>query len=94
MSNPNRHVKASGRAWENLRRAKWAESHTCYLCGHEVAEWADYHLDHIDPDKLGGLPTKANTAVAHKKCNLAKGAKTLEQFALEQSHDTPGSEDW
>lgn len=92
MSNPNRHVKAGGRAWEQLRRRKWDESHTCYLCGLEVLDWADYHLDHILPDKLGGLPVYENTAVSHNACNQAKGDLTLEQYARKMSHDVEGYE--
>lgn len=94
MSNPNRHVKAGGRQWEVLRRAQWATSHLCYLCGTEVESWDDYHLDHIEPDVAGGLPTKENTAVSHKKCNLAKGSKTVEEYARSLSHDVAGSEGW
>ena len=94
MSNPNRHVKHGGRSWEGLRRLKWAETHSCYLCGLEVESWADYHLDEIHPDALGGLPTRDNTAVAHKTCNMAKGPKTVEQYAAQLGHDVPGNEDW
>ena len=90
----SRHVKARGRAFTVLRRQKWAETHLCYLCGREVESWDDYHLDHIVPDALGGLPTKENTAVAHKRCNLEKGKKTIEEFARARSHDTVGAEGW
>jgi 5-methylcytosine-specific restriction endonuclease McrA len=92
VSNPNRHVKAGGRAWEALRRRKWAETHTCYLCGLDVADWDDYALDHIQPDKLGGLPVYENTAVSHKACNLDKAGLTLDQYARKLSHDVEGCE--
>ena len=93
MSNPNRHVKAGGRAWEALKRMKWArDPHVCYLCGGEIGEWGDCDLDHLQPDSLGGLPTDDNTALSHARCNRERGNLPLDEWFRRRNHDVEGCE--
>jgi 5-methylcytosine-specific restriction endonuclease McrA len=63
----------------------------CYLAGprclgvvplHPLSGW---HLEHVIPLSRGGQHSYANAGVACPPCNLAKGAKTPDEFlALEQ----------
>ena len=46
----------------------------CHICGKRVPK-AQIHLDHLIPVSLGGSHSAANLAVAHARCNLAKGAR-------------------
>lgn len=46
----------------------------CGLCG-EVADSADWHLDHVIPLAAGGEHSYANVQVSHPRCNLVKGPR-------------------
>lgn len=54
---------------------------TCRLCGDPV-EPDDVHIDHVFPRVLGGDDSPANLQVAHSTCNLAKGARLVEELRL------------
>ncbi|WP_425566396.1 HNH endonuclease [Nonomuraea roseoviolacea] len=53
----------------------------CQLCGDPVDREADFPhplyptLDHIVPLSKGGEHSRANTQLAHYRCNLMKGAR-------------------
>ncbi|MEU6633832.1 HNH endonuclease [Streptomyces parvus] len=56
----------------------------CAYCG-ESAE----HLDHVMPLSRGGTDTEDNMVPACAKCNLSKGAKTLEEWRGDPTPPTP-----
>lgn len=70
---------------EVMRRGRWE----CHLCGEKIpksAKWPDPMfgtVDHVLPLAKGGAHSYANCKPAHLKCNLIKGAKLLEQLALD-----------
>lgn len=51
----------------------------CCLCGIEVP-LRDAHLEHLTPLSRGGTHEPNNCGLAHPACNLAKHAKTAEEF--------------
>ena len=68
-----------------FRRDKWV----CHLCGKKTVQklrglpFPDApELDHIVTLADGGAHTYANTACSHRKCNHAKGARSLGQLRL------------
>lgn len=70
---------------EILERDKWR----CHLCGERTPkrlrgtyEANAPEVDHIIPLSKGGEHSRRNTACACRKCNLAKGDKTLGQLKL------------
>ena len=70
---------------EVFQRDKWR----CHLCGKKVPRTATApdprapSLDHVVPLALGGTHTRANVALAHLGCNIAKGTRPAgEQLAL------------
>ncbi len=60
------------------RRIMWhaSEKKTCSLCGQPIARWEDMSVDHITPFMKGGRTTLKNAALAHRRCNSAKGDRT------------------
>lgn len=57
---------------------------SCHLCGEEVPYLAGTAhepkgatVDHIIPIACGGSHTWANVALAHRTCNISRGAKPL-----------------
>jgi len=54
------------------------QSGMCAYCGDKVG--LNYHVDHIDPIKLGGANTVDNIAIACPACNMSKGSKKLLHF--------------
>lgn len=48
----------------------------CHLCGHKVPA-AELSLDHLIPISLGGPHTSQNVAIAHRRCNTARGVRPL-----------------
>ncbi len=50
----------------------------CGICGGTV--YGDFHLDHKIPLAKGGEHSYANTQIAHPPCNLAKGAKIMDEM--------------
>lgn len=49
----------------------------CNGCGIEVIR---FHLDHIVPKSRGGTETPRNFQILCQKCNLSKGALTMEEW--------------
>lgn len=57
----------------------------CYYCGAVGTAWLSgergwasfpgMHLDHLEPEYLGGLSVAENIVVACRSCNLRKGAR-------------------
>lgn len=60
------------------RRILWhASSHKrCSICRQPIVAWEDLSIDHIAPYVSGGKTDLSNAALAHKRCNSAKGART------------------
>ena len=55
------------------------DNFTCQYCGIKSSELT---LDHVHPRHLGGLHTWNNLVACCRKCNSAKGWKTLEQSGM------------
>lgn len=56
--------------------------HRCVYCGDSAEEsGAHLHLDHLTPRSVGGLDTPTNLVTACRRCNCARQAMTLAQFA-------------
>ncbi len=53
-------------------------SRRCAYC--DVALGSDFHVDHVLPVAKGGSNELNNLAVCCPKCNLAKHAKTVQEF--------------
>lgn len=51
----------------------------CVYCDEDLSD-AEIHLDHVVPEAKGGLTTYSNLQVTCRKCNLAKGVLTEDQF--------------
>lgn len=49
----------------------------CACCGRPLTEW---HLDHIVPLAKGGPNTDDNVQLLLPRCNLRKGAKTMDEY--------------
>ena len=56
----------------------------CHLCGESVKHAAGTAhepegatVDHLTPIALGGSHTWDNVALAHRRCNISRGAKEL-----------------
>jgi hypothetical protein len=61
---------------EEQRRILWntTSQRKCSVCGKPVT-WDDFTADHIDPFGRGGRTRLDNAALAHRRCNAAKGAR-------------------
>lgn len=55
------------------------DGYYCVYCD-ENLENAEIHLDHVIPESRGGLTSYDNLQVTCRKCNLAKGILTEDQF--------------
>jgi hypothetical protein len=47
----------------------------CGICGEQVSDATDVHIDHIKPVFRGGSTELSNLQVAHSFCNLSKGSR-------------------
>lgn len=54
---------------------------TCNLCLKPILFGQD-SLEHLLPISRGGTNLYENLAIAHKKCNISKGNKTLEEYNI------------
>jgi len=70
---PNQRVKFTKRTV--LAR----DQYTCQYCG---AQTRDLTLDHVTPKTLGGETVWVNVVAACKKCNGAKGGRTLKEAGM------------
>lgn len=50
----------------------------CYLCGKEITDPKDVHLDHVIGVTIGGLNCFTNVACVHSQCNLRKTKDCVE----------------
>lgn len=70
-----------GITWRSVgERSDW----TCHLCGESVEQVAGTAyvprgatVDHLTPIALGGTHKWTNVALAHRRCNISRGAKPL-----------------
>ena len=51
----------------------------CVFCDEDLSN-SEVHLDHVIPESKGGPTTYNNLQVTCRKCNLAKGTLTEEEF--------------
>jgi 5-methylcytosine-specific restriction endonuclease McrA len=51
----------------------------CVYCDDDLSN-AEIHLDHVIPESKGGPTTYENLQVTCRKCNLAKGVLSEEEF--------------
>jgi 5-methylcytosine-specific restriction endonuclease McrA len=64
----------------NLRRSVIErDGLRCVYCDEDLTD-KEIHLDHIIPESKGGLTTRDNLQVACRKCNLAKGTLSEDEF--------------
>ena len=64
----------------NLRRSVIArDGHFCVYCDEDLTN-AEIHLDHVIPESQGGPTNYENLQVTCRKCNLAKGVLTEDDF--------------
>lgn len=52
----------------------------CYLCNKLILLQKDISIDHVYPKSKGGASNVSNYLPAHKDCNQAKKALTLQQY--------------
>jgi 5-methylcytosine-specific restriction endonuclease McrA len=57
------------------------DNSTCQYCGRQLPR-GELNLDHVIPRARGGRSTWDNVVCCCVNCNVAKGARTLEQAAL------------
>lgn len=53
----------------------------CAWCGHALEDGAALSLDHLTPYSTGGSNAPANLVTACMRCNRARGARSVAQFA-------------
>ena len=64
----------------NLRKSVIdRDGYYCVYCDEDLNN-AEIHLDHVIPESQGGTTTYNNLQVTCRKCNLAKGVLTEDQF--------------
>ncbi len=64
----------------NLRRSVIErDGPRCVYCDEDLQD-KEIHLDHVIPESKGGLTTRENLQVTCRKCNLAKGTLTEQEF--------------
>ena len=51
----------------------------CVYCDEDLSS-AEIHMDHVIPESQGGSTTYNNLQVTCRKCNLAKGTLSEEEF--------------
>jgi HNH endonuclease len=56
----------------------------CHICGKRVTR-RTWSIDHLVPLSVGGYDTYSNAALAHHRCNAARGAHGSAQLRLEAS---------
>lgn len=71
---------AKKRGAQMLRRLYDAQRGRCYLCGRDMpppdyAAWNFVTKDEVVPRSAGGRRVRGNVALAHKRCNYAKGSR-------------------
>lgn len=64
----------------NLRKSVIErDGYYCVYCDEDLSN-AEIHLDHVIPESRGGATTYSNLQVTCRKCNLAKGVLTEDEF--------------
>lgn len=72
----------SKRLGKTAARIKARDAHRCAYCAATAeSSGAHLHLDHLTPRALGGLDVPANLVLACRRCNTARQALTLSQWA-------------
>jgi 5-methylcytosine-specific restriction endonuclease McrA len=61
------------------RRVIERDGYYCVYCDEDLHD-NEIHLDHVIPESQGGETTYANLQVTCRKCNLAKGVLTENEF--------------
>lgn len=72
----------SKRLGKVARQIAARDGHCCVYCGATAAtSGAHLHLDHLTPRSHGGLDVATNLVMACRRCNSARQAMTVAQFA-------------
>ena len=61
------------------RRVLERDGYYCVYCDEDLRD-AEIHMDHVIPESKGGETSYNNLQVTCRKCNLAKGVLTEEEF--------------
>jgi len=61
------------------RRVIERDGLTCVYCDEDLTD-QEIHLDHVIPESQGGSTTFDNLQVTCRRCNLAKGILTEDEF--------------
>ena len=64
-------------SWKRQRVLE-RDEYICGICGEEITNHSDAHIDHIFPVSRGGGDNLENLQAAHSTCNLRKGARVGE----------------
>lgn len=65
--------KKEPRGFSNsLKKELWKKDSTCKLCGNEIKNLDDAHIDHIEQYWLGGKTIPENARLTHSYCNLSR----------------------
>lgn len=80
-SRPNRE-SLSKRLGKVASQIRARDNHRCAYCGRtETESGAKLHLDHLTPKADGGADVATNLLVACRRCNSARQALSLEDWA-------------
>lgn len=72
----------SKRLGKTARQIKARDGHACVYCRATAeSSGAHLHLDHLTPRSHGGADVAANLVTACRRCNTARQALTLSQWA-------------
>ena len=66
--------------YADYRRRLWQRDPTCAYCRKRIASGKET-LDHIQPKSQGGMDTPSNLVLACEKCNQAKDARSMVEWA-------------
>jgi 5-methylcytosine-specific restriction endonuclease McrA len=61
------------------RRVLERDGPHCVYCDEDLTD-KEIHMDHVIPESQGGPTTYSNLQVTCRKCNLAKGILTEDEF--------------
>lgn len=71
-----------------VRAIVWGKTDgRCWYCGNLTNPFRDFHVDHTVPRSRGGTDDLSNLVPSCAACNLAKAARTLEEFRIDRGID-------
>lgn len=81
----NQGTKYQGSKWIRQERRLaiyMRDGLACVYCGHALEDGVILTLDHVDAWSNGGSSKNENLVTACRRCNGAKGRRTVEEFAV------------